>query len=374
MSKIVLITGSSGLVGSACVRHFAALGWRVLGVDCNARAGFFGPDGDVSGNQDRLRLDVSLFAFSGIDIRNIAEVDRLVARWLPTLIIHAAAQPSHDYAAAHPFEDFGVNALGTLNLLEACRQHTPDATFIHLSTNKVYGDAVNRLPLVESDTRFDYRPDTPHARHGIGEWMSIDTSMHSLFGCSKAAADLYVQEYGRYLGLKTTTLRCGCLTGSAHAGAEQHGFLSYLARCCREDRTYRVYGHRGKQVRDNLHAADVARACELIHANPNRGKVYNLGGGRGNSCSVVEAIREVESRFGKRLAVEFIDAPRKGDHAVWITDCRKFQADYPKWFVSVSLSSIFDELCQEVANEQQQQGETAICHNGTADSAIAGRN
>jgi CDP-paratose 2-epimerase len=346
VSKTVLITGSSGLVGSACVRHFAARMWRVFGADSGARRTYFGADGDVESNAEQLEYDTGMYAYR-VDVRECDILARMVRKACPDLVIHCAAQPSHDYAADHVEEDFEVNALGTLNMLEACRRHAPDAVFVHLSTNKVYGDAVNRLPLVELPTRYDYAPDTPHAKYGVGEWMSLDASMHSLFGCSKAAADLYVQEYGRYFGMKTVALRCGCLTGGAHAGAEQHGFLAYLARCCKEGRPYRVYGHKGKQVRDNLHAADVARACELIHASPPRGgTVYNLGGGRANSCSVVEAIFQVEKRCNRPLAVEFVEQPRKGDHLVWWSDTRKFESDFPDWKVSVSLPDIFDELCR----------------------------
>lgn len=343
----VLITGSSGLVGSECAFHFAALGWQVHGLDNNSRAEYFGSDGDTSTREGFLCALENYTGHAG-DIRATGAVARLISGIKPNLVIHTAAQPSHDYATDNPFEDFDVNALGTLGLLEACRRRAPMATFIHLSTNKVYGDACNRLPLVELPTRYDYRPDTPAHKYGVGEWMSLDASLHSLFGCSKLAADAYVQEYGKYFGLHTVALRCGCLTGGAHAGAEQHGFLAYLARCCKEGRTYRIYGHKGKQVRDNLHASDVAKACELIAGNPRCGEVYNLGGGRANSCSVLEAIAEVEKRCGKRLAVEFIDEPRKGDHIVWLTDCRKFQEAYP-WEVSVPLGAIFDELCREAS-------------------------
>lgn len=351
MTQTVLITGSSGLVGSACVRHFAALGWVVYGADNGGRKRFFGCDGDVEANRRQLFRDAAYCSVLA-DVRGQAEVMELVSKVRPDLVIHCAAQPSHDYAASHPFEDFYTNALGTLNLLEACRRHAPDAVFVHLSTNKVYGDAVNRLPLVEHPTRFEYDPLTPHARHGIGEWMSVDASLHSLFGCSKLYADVTVQEYGRNFGMRTTCLRCGCLTGAAHAAAEQHGFLAYLARCCREGRPYRVYGHHGKQVRDNLHATDAARACEAIYRNPRAGAVYNLGGGRDNSCSVLEAIAEVEQRCGRRLQWEYVDQPRRGDHVVWYSDCRRFTTDYPEWQVRVRLSEIFGELCGEVCGAE----------------------
>lgn len=328
------------------MRHFAALGWQVHGVDNNGRQFFFGKDGDTHSTLHALRSDCPTYTHHAGDVCSAAGMGWLIDEVRPALVIHAAAQPSHDWAAAHPFEDFEINAQGTLNLLEAVRSHAPEVTFIFLSTNKVYGDIPNRLPLIEHAKRYDYAAHSPHAKHGIGEWMSVDASLHSLFGCSKLAADVYVQEYGRYFGMKTVCLRCGCLTGGAHAGAEQHGFLAYLARCCREDRTYRVYGHGGKQVRDNLHASDVARACEAIAYNGvTPGSVYNLGGGRANSCSVLEAIEAVEARCGRKLAVEFVPEPRKGDHVVWISDVSKFRWDYPGWSVRVPLAAIFDELC-----------------------------
>ncbi len=347
MSRTVLITGVAGLVGSACARHFHPLGWNVVGLDNDARADYFGPEASTRSVLAVLRRDLPGLGTWGYDIRDRKSVRSMVDSVAPDLVIHAAAQPSHDWAAANPFEDFEVNAGGTLNLLEATRRHAPDAVFIFLSTNKVYGDTPNRMPLVELPTRFDYLAES---QQGVGEWMSIDSSTHSLFGCSKLAADLYTQEYGRYFGLKTVSLRCGCLTGAAHAGAEQHGFLAYLAKCCREGKPYKIYGHKGKQVRDNLHASDVARACEEIVSEAQQpltpGSVYNLGGGRDNSCSVFEAIAAVERRCNKQLAWEYVQEARKGDHLVWITDNSKFKLDYPDWSVRVSLGAIFDELCR----------------------------
>lgn len=339
----VLVTGSSGLVGSACIRHFSALDWEVHGIDNNARKDFFGPDGDTEPTLDRLLEECPSSWLRWGSVCNRKFINELVAEISPDLVIHAAAQPSHDYAAAHPFEDFETNARGTLNLLEAVRHHAPQAVFCFLSTNKIYGDLPNSISVEELPTRFEYMDGS--MKTGMGEWLSIDQSLHSLFGCSKAAADLYVQEYGRNFGLKTVCFRCGCLTGGAHAGAEQHGFLSYLVRCCREGRKYRIYGFQGKQVRDNLHGSDVAKACEAFYKNPRCGEVYNLGGGRDNSISVLEAIAEIEKRVGKKLDWEYVPEARVGDHILWITDTSKFRGHYPGWRVTISLKKILDELC-----------------------------
>lgn len=359
--KTVLVTGSSGLVGSACVRHFHSLGWQVVGLDNNARKGFFGDEGDTMPALLRLKRDCPGFHHYPGDIQAKGGVNLVVCQAKPDLVIHAAAQPSHDYAATHPLEDFHINAGGTLNLLEAVRRNVPEAVFCFLSTNKVYGDAPNELPLKEGSTRYDYGylrstacdsfGDTidlddggADPDYGINENMRLDQSTHSLFGASKLAADIYTQEYGRNFGLKTVCFRCGCLTGAAHAATEQHGFLAYLARCCREGRTYRVYGYKGKQVRDNLHAFDVARACEEFAAKPRAGQVYNLGGGRENSVSVLEAIVLFEQATGKRLQWEYIDQPRTGDHICYISDTQKFRYDYPGWSVTRSLADIIAEL------------------------------
>lgn len=341
----VLVTGSAGLVGSACVRHFAALGRRVVGLDSNARRDFFGPDGDTRPNLRALRADVPGYAHHKADVRDRAALAKLVRRHRPGLVIHAAAQPSHDLAAARPFDDFEANALGTLNLLEACRQHAPEAAFCFLSTNKVYGDAPNEIELEDAGSRFE--PAREADRGGIGEGMRLDHCTHSLFGCSKLAADVLVQEYGRNLGLPTVCFRAGCLTGGAHAAAQQHGFLAYLARCVREGRPYTVFGHQGKQVRDNLHAADVARACEAFAANPGQGAVYNLGGGRANSVSVLEAIRACEDAAGKKLSWGYREQPRTGDHRWYISDTSRFEKDYPEWSVTVGLQQIIEELCTQ---------------------------
>lgn len=343
----VLITGSSGLVGSECVRHFASLGWQVHGLDSNARRSFFGPDGDTSETCARLST-IQQFEHHEQDITDHYAVLQLVADIQPDLIIHAAAQPSHDWAATNPIIDFDVNARATLNLLESARQHAPQAAFCFLSTNKVFGDAPNALKVKETSTRyeFDFPQDHPFS---ISEWLQVDYCTHSLFGCSKLAADIYVQEYGRYFGMNTCCFRCGCLTGGSHAGAEQHGFLAYLAKCCREGRPYKVYGYKGKQVRDQLHAYDVARACEEFFKSPRQGEVYNLGGGRENSVSVLEAIAMVERRTCRKLRWEYIDEPRKGDHIVWISDTSKFRSHYPEWKVTRTLVDIISELCDDRA-------------------------
>lgn len=340
----VLVTGSSGLIGSACVRHYAAAGWAVHGADNNQRRDFFGPDGDTSANLAALRAAAPRFEHHPLDIRDRDGVRRLVADVRPDLLIHAAAQPSHDLAASRPFDDFEVNATGTLNLLEAVRRHAADAVFCFMSTNKVYGDAPNELPLVETDTRWEYA--RPEDVGGVREDMRIDRSTHSLFGVSKTAADLMVQEYGRYFGLRTGCFRGGCLTGAAHAAAELHGFLAYLVRCAAEGRKYRVLGYKGKQVRDNLHAADVCRAFDAFYRNPRPGEVYNLGGGRDNSVSILEAIGLVERAVGKKLDWEYVDKPRVGDHVCYISDLTKFRGHYPDWRVTMSLPAVVDEMAR----------------------------
>lgn len=340
--KTVLVTGSSGLVGSEAVAFFDARGFAVHGLDGNLRADFFGPDGDTTANLERLVRTTRRFEHHAGDLRDRRAVLELVARVRPTLVLHCAAQPSHDLAAARPFDDFETNATGTLNLLEAVRRSCPEAPFLHMSTNKVYGDAPNELPLTELPTRWDYAD--PAQREGIGEDCRIDRCLHSLFGASKLAADVLVQEYGRYFGLPTVCLRGGCLTGPQHAGAEQHGFLAYLARALREGRTYRIYGYRGKQVRDNLHARDVCTFFAAFAERPRVAAVYNLGGGRANSVSVLEAITALENLTGRKLATEYVEQARLGDHICYISDLRRLRADYPEWQVSRSLDSIFREL------------------------------
>lgn len=341
MSKL-LVTGSSGLIGSEVVAYFAELGWQVVGADNNLRADFFGPQGDTRWNQRRLIEKFDNFAHVELDIRQREAVLQLLHEVGPDLIVHAAAQPSHDLAASRPFDDFDVNAGGTLNLLEATRRHTPAAVFVHMSTNKVYGDRPNSIPLRELPTRWDYA-DEAYA-HGIPEDFPIDQSKHSLFGASKAAADILVQEYGRYFGMKTCCLRGGCLTGPNHSGVELHGFLSYLVKCNLEGRTYKIFGYQGKQVRDNIHSFDVARFIEAFWQEPRCGEVYNLGGGRENSCSIWEAFDRAVAITGKKMSYEYVEQHREGDHMCYISDLRKMKSQYPEWGITRSLSDIFSEI------------------------------
>jgi CDP-paratose 2-epimerase len=342
--KTALVTGSSGLIGSEAVTFLESRGFRVIGLDNNMRREFFGPDGDTSWNLERLRRVTRRFEHLAVDIRDRETILRLLAERRPDLIVHCAAQPSHDLAAARPFDDFEVNAVGTHNLLEGARQHCPDSPFVFLSTNKVYGDAPNELELVELETRWDYAD--PAYRDGIDETMRIDASTHSLFGASKVAADVLVQEYGRYFGMPTVCFRGGCLTGPNHSGAELHGFLAYLARVLRDGQTYRIYGYKGKQVRDNIHSFDVCAAIMAFYEQPRVAGVYNLGGGRENSVSVLEAIERLEERFGSSLTREYVDEPRRGDHICYISDLTRLRTDYPAWEVTISLDEILDQLVE----------------------------
>jgi len=337
----VLVTGSNGLIGSEAVVYFSELGADVLGVDNNMRAVFFGPDGDTRWNQQRLERDVKRFRHVELDIRNRDQVLGLLAAEPFDLIVHCAAQPSHDLAAKMPFEDFDVNAGGTMNLLEGLRRHRPDAVFILLSTNKVYGDAPNELPLKEMPTRWEYARDQDYP--GISEECRIDRCLHSLFGASKVAADVMAQEYGRYFGLKIGVFRGGCLTGPQHSGVELHGFLSYLVKCNLERRMYNIYGYKGKQVRDNIHAADVAEFIHRFIEAPRVAEVYNLGGGRANSCSLMEAFAQVEEKTGQKQLSTYVDNARQGDHICYISDLSKIRAHYPGFALSKSLGDIFQE-------------------------------
>lgn len=337
-----LITGSSGLIGSEVARYFHAQGYEIHGVDNNQRAVFFGAQGDTRWNQRRLAAELTGFEHHELDIRDRRGVLELVASVRPAAIIHAAGQPSHDLAAAIPFDDFDVNAVGSLNLLEAARQSCPEAPFIQMSTNKVYGDAPNRLPLTEQPTRWDFAG--PEYAHGIPETLSIDQSLHSLFGAGKLAADVLAQEYGRYFGLPTCILRGGCLTGPNHTGVELHGFLSYLTKCNLEGREYRVFGYGGKQVRDNIHSLDVASFMHAFCESPRAGAVYNLGGGKANSCSVREAIALVEAITGRKQRHVYVEENRRGDHVCYYSDLRKARADYPGWAVTQSLAAILTGL------------------------------
>ncbi len=341
MEKI-LVTGSSGLIGSEVCSYLDHLGLEVHGVDNNNRALFFGPSGDTRWNQRRLQAELKGFVHHEVDVRDRAQVLKLIEELKPSGVVHTAAQPSHDLAARMPFEDFDTNAGGTLNLLEAVRRFCPDSPFVYMSTNKVYGDAPNELPLKELETRWEYAQ--PGDFGGIREDMRIDRSKHSLFGASKVAADVMVQEYGRYFGMKTCCLRGGCLTGPNHSGVELHGFLSYLVKCNLEGKKYTVYGYKGKQVRDNIHALDVARFIHAFLMAPRSGEVYNLGGGRDNSCSIWEAFRMAEEVSGKKMVYEYVDRNREGDHICYISDLTKMKQHYPSWGLTKSLKDIFGEI------------------------------
>jgi CDP-paratose 2-epimerase len=340
--KKAIVTGSSGLIGSEAVSFLDERGWAVHGIDNNMRRDFFGEPGDTAWNLDRLRSSTTNFVHHDLDIRDRAAILSLFETERPELVVHAAAQPSHDLAASRPFDDFDVNAVGTLNLLEATRRAAPESPFVFLSTNKVYGDAPNELELVELDTRWDYAD--PVRREGIDETMRIDMTMHSLFGASKVAADVLVQEYGRYFGLPTVCFRGGCLTGPNHSGAELHGFLAYLARAVRDGIPYRVYGHKAKQVRDNIHSHDVCTAIMAFAERPTAGAVYNLGGGRANSVSMLEAIERFEGLFGRKLVWEYVEEARRGDHICYISDLGRLRSDYPDWEITISLDDLFDGL------------------------------
>ena len=342
MAKVILVTGSNGLIGSEVVAYFAERGWRVHGVDNNMRASFFGPAGDTRWNQQRLLNRHPNLVHHELDLRDRRGVEDLVRSKTPDAIVHCAAQPSHDLAALRPFDDFDVNAVGTLNLLESARQYCPEAPFVHMSTNKVYGDAPNRIALRETQTRWDYAD--PDFANGIAENFSIDQSMHSLFGASKVAADVMVQEYGRYFGMPTCCLRGGCLTGPNHSGVELHGFLSFLVKCNVEGRPYRILGYKGKQVRDNIHSLDVARFIDEFIAAPRVAEVYNLGGGRDNSISILEAFEAVSDISGKPMKYEHVDQPRAGDHICYISNLTKMKRHFPKWSISVDLKSTLTEI------------------------------
>ena len=344
MPKIVLVTGSSGLIGSEAVEHFDRQGHTVVGIDNNMRREFFGAAGDTLWNLNRLKSATKHFTHFSVDIRDRAALDELFRSRRFDLIVHCAAQPSHDKARDIPILDFEVNALGTINLLEATRQHCPEAVFLFLSTNKVYGDAPNEVPLVELPTRWEYA--RPEDFHGISENCRIDRTLHSLFGASKASADLVAQEYGRYFKMNVGVFRGGCLTGPSHSGVELHGFLSYLVKATINGLKYSVFGYKGKQVRDNIHSHDVVRAIEAFAANPRPGEVYNMGGGRENSVSMLEAIFKIEQLTGKKLNWTYVDENRKGDHICYISDLRKFQSHYPGWTLTKSLDTTLEEIVE----------------------------
>jgi CDP-paratose 2-epimerase len=340
----VLVTGSCGLIGSESVRYYDRRAELVVGIDNNMRAEFFGPDGDTTWVKKKLETECRNYKHLAVDIRDREKIDEIISELKPELIIHCAAQPSHDLAARMPFVDFDVNAVGTLNLLEATRRCAPEAVFIFMSTNKVYGDGPNRIKIKELGVRWDY--DDQEYLNGVPETFPIDQSLHSLFGASKVAADILVQEYGRYFGMKTVSFRGGCLTGPMHSGAELHGFLSYLFKAALTGRRYTIYGYKGKQVRDQIHSVDVIQAFDEFYKNPKCGAVYNLGGGKENSVSILECIGKVEQLIGKKIEYEYSDQNRIGDHICYYSDLSKMKMHYPNWDVSIKLDQIFEEIAK----------------------------
>jgi CDP-paratose 2-epimerase len=348
MGKVAFITGSAGLVGSESARFFANKGYQIVGVDNDMRKYFFGDGASTAWNQELLAKDLGeQYQNHIIDIRDRESIENIVKKVAPDIVIHTAAQPSHDWAAKEPHTDFSVNAVGTLVLLESVRQFVPQATFIFTSTNKVYGDQPNYLPLTEADTRWEIDP--KHAFHkGIDESMSIDQTLHSVFGASKVAADVMVQEYGKYFGLKTGVFRGGCLTGPNHSGAQLHGFLSYLVKCIATGVPYTIFGYKGKQVRDNIHAHDLVNMFWHFHQQPRSGEVYNAGGGRQANISMLEAIAKVEKLIGKKANIAYNDTPRIGDHIWYVSDLGKFKSHYPKWDITYDIDATLQDLCAHV--------------------------
>lgn len=344
--SVAIVTGAAGLIGSEAAEAFAREGLDVVGIDNDMRSVFFGPEASTTWNRRRLEAELGpRYSHEDLDIRNGDALDRLFRRVGPDVevVIHTAAQPSHDWAARDPKMDFGVNAVGTVNLLEATRQFSPEAPFIFTSTNKVYGDRPNSLPLIELETRWEIEPGHTY-EGGIREDMSIDASTHSVFGASKVAADVMVQEYGRYFGMNTACFRGGCLTGPNHSGAELHGFLAYLMKCTVEGRPYRVFGYEGKQVRDNIHSADLINAFLHFYRNPRSAEVYNIGGGRFSNCSMLEGIRMCQEISGRELEWSYEESNRVGDHIWWISDNGRFESHYPEWQLEYDVPAILREI------------------------------
>ncbi len=342
MKKKLLVTGAAGLIGSEVVAWFSRHDWEIVGVDNNMRADFFGPKGDTTWNTRRMESEFADYRCEDVDIRDREALRSLIAGVKPDAVVHTAAQPSHDLAASRPYDDFDVNAVGTMNMLEAVRQYSTDIPFVHLSTNKVYGDAPNNLELVEKETRWDYA--SQDYANGIAESFTIDQSKHSIFGASKVAADVMVQEYGRYFGMPTCCLRGGCLTGPNHSGVELHGFLSYLIQCNLEEREYTVFGYKGKQVRDNIHSHDVAAFIYEFIKAPRVAEVYNIGGGRDNSISILEAFELIASISGKPMKYRYDEQNRSGDHMCYISDLAKMRKHYPAWDITKDLKTTFQEI------------------------------
>ena len=349
--SVIVVTGSGGLIGSQAVTHFASEADVIVGIDNNMRAEFFGPEASTDWVVNDLSSQYDNYRHVAADIRDADAMGALFAEYGTdiSLVVHTAAQPSHDWAARDPHTDFSVNANGTLNLLEATRQHAPDAVFIFTSTNKVYGDTPNNLPLIEQETRWELDPAHPWAEHGIPEEMSVDQSTHSLFGASKLAADALVQEYGRYFDMKTAAFRGGCLTGPDHSGAELHGFLTYLVKCTVIGRPYTVFGYKAKQVRDNIHASDLISAFDHFYRAPRVAEVYNIGGGRAINCSMLEAINVAQELSGNTLEWTYSDENRIGDHMWYVSDIRRFQGHYPEWKFTYDLKAIIAEIHDKMA-------------------------
>ena len=355
---VVVVTGSAGLIGAEAVRFLAAQGFDVVGIDNDMRRVFFGNDASTAWSRQRLEIEVKSYRHIDGDIRDAELMNATFAQYGSAIdaVIHTAAQPSHDWAARNPQVDFTVNANGTLNLLEATRLHCPDAVFIFTSTNKVYGDAPNALPLVEQETRWEVRPEHPFAAHGIDETMSVDNCLHSLFGASKLAADVIVQEYGRYFGLKTACFRGGCLTGPGHSGTMLHGFLAYLVKCAITGEPYTVFGYQGKQVRDNIHSWDLVNAFWHFMRQPRAGAVYNIGGSRHSNCSMLEAIASCERLTGRPMNWSYSEQNRTGDHIWWISDVRRFRSDYPDWHYRYDVEGILAEIYEELSGKLKSVG------------------
>ena len=355
--SVALVTGSGGLVGSEAALYYGRTGRTVVGIDNDMRSRFFGAEASTNWNRLRVQRELgSSYLHYDEDIRDTDRIRQVFAKYGKSIdvVVHAAAQPSHDWAAREPATDFSVNAVGTLNLLEAARSHCPAAPFIFVSTNKVYGDRPNSLPLRELDSRWEIEPDHAYA-DGISEEMSIDATLHSLFGVSKASADLLVQEYGRYFDMHTACFRAGCLTGPSHSGTELHGFLAYLMRCVATGREYTVFGYRGKQVRDNIHSSDLIEAFECFRQAPRKAAVYNMGGGRFSNCSMLEAIRSSEEIAGRELDWTYSDQNRTGDHIWWISGLAHFQSDYPSWAPRYGIQEILKAIFEENADRWQRE-------------------
>lgn len=346
--KTILITGCGGLIGRESTEFFLSKGFRVIGIDNNMRKYFFGQDGSVQSNLDHLQTKENFIRYD-VDIRNYDDLEKIFSEYSSDIscIIHTAAQPSHDWAMKEPLTDYHVNSTATLHLLELTRKYCFDATFIFTSTNKVYGDNPNYLPLIELDTRFELA-ETHQYFIGIDEKFSIDETKHSLFGCSKVSADVYVQEYGKYFGMNTIVFRGGCLTGSKHKGAELHGFLNYLVKCNLENRTYNIFGYKGKQVRDNIHSSDLVSAFYQVYLNPRSAKVYNIGGSRYSNCSLIEAVNIIEGITNKKTNLNYVDTNRSGDHIWWISDVSKFKKDYPEWSLTYNINDIISEIINNI--------------------------